>query len=135
MLYHLQVLQMIVTVYATGLTRRSPSAAMVSAVTAAARSGVMVESPTQLPQAFSADAPPPPGSPTSAGLSEQHDLHGLSMQIDDPDSKRTAWLKIIDRNTQKPYYWNRITEEVQWDEPVIEEHLSERDVRIAAKTR
>lgn len=44
-------------------------------------------------------------------------------------------MKIIDRNTQKPYYWNRVTEEVQWDAPIVEEDVSERDRRIAAKTR
>ena len=44
-------------------------------------------------------------------------------------------MKIIDRNTREPYYWNRHTEEVQWEPPVIEEEVSERDRRIAEKTR
>lgn len=123
------------TAFASGLTRRSPSAAMVSAVTAAAKSGIMVESPTQLPQAFSAAAPPPPGSPSTPGSPEQLDLHHPSPSCGKNAIERPAWVKIIDRNTQRPYYWNRITEEVQWDAPIVEENVSERDRRIAAKTR
>ena len=106
---------------------------MVSAITAAAKSGVMVENATQLPQEFSADAPPPSGSPSAPGSPEQQELHPpVENNI---ETERPAWLKIIDRNTQKPYYWNRITEEVQWDAPIIEEKMSDRDRRIAAKTR
>jgi hypothetical protein len=95
----------------------------------------MVESPTQLPQAFSADAPPPPGSPSTPGSPEQLDLHHPSPSCGKNAIERPAWVKIIDRNTQRPYYWNRITEEVQWDAPIVEENVSERDRRIAAKTR
>jgi Ca2+-binding EF-hand superfamily protein len=119
---------------------------MVSALTAAAKSGVMnVESPTQLPDEFSADAPPPPGSPSgspppppgSGVASPEADggSFGPSAVSERPDSERPAWVKIIDRKTREPYYWNRITQEVQWKAPLVEEEVSERDRRIADKTR
>ena len=93
------------------LTRRGASGAAVQALTAAATSGVMVDSPAKLPVEM-----------------QETDT------VDMPESERPVWVKIIDRATREPYYWNRLTHETQWEPPLIPEEVSERDRRIEEKT-
>ena len=93
------------------LTRRGASGVAVQALTAAATSGVMVDSPAKLPVEM-----------------QETDT------VDMPESERPVWVKIIDRATREPYYWNRLTHETQWEPPLIPEEVSERDRRIEEKT-